>query len=51
MCTAQLFEMVAGKLFEIGAVHLFVMLAGQLFEMRYIFSLFLVQRIDLPCGN
>ena len=49
--TVQLFEMVAGNLFEIGAVHLFVMVAGPLFEMRYTFSIFLVQRIDLPCGN
>ena len=51
MDTAQLFEMVAGKLFEIGAVHLFVRVAGQLLEMRYTFSIFLVQCIDLPCGN
>ena len=35
----QLFQMVAGKLFEIGAVHLFVMVAGQLVEMRYTFSI------------
>ena len=30
----HLFEMMAGKLFEIGAVQLFVMVAGLLFEMK-----------------
>ena len=49
--TVQLFEMAAGPSFEMEAVHLFVMVAGQLFEMRYTFGIFLVQRIDLPCGN
>ena len=43
--------MAAGPSFEMEAVHLFVMVAGQLFEMRYTFCIFLVQRIDLPCGN
>ena len=49
--TVQLFEMAAGPSFEMEVVHLFVMVAGQLFEMRYTFCIFLVQRIDLPCGN
>ena len=49
--TVQLFEMAAGPSFEMEAVHLFVMVAGQLFEMRYTFCIFLLQRIDLPCGN
>ena len=51
MEAVQLFEMVAGNLYEIEAVHLFVKVAGQLFEMIYTFSIFLVQRIDLPWGN
>ena len=51
MEAVQLFEMVVGKLFEKGALHLFVMVVGQLFEMRYTFSIFLLQRIDLPCRN
>ena len=57
--TVQLFEMAGGPLFQMEAVQLFEMVAGNLleigaahlFEMRYTFCIFLVQRIDLPCGN